>query len=122
MMDWFLGDDGASCRGWIPAFAGTTGVGIRLHGLRPNAHAIIRVSPGLESPATEELQEMELEIRPNTWEEFPTLKKVNARAQNNFYDEGDIDRFRIIFDPERSLCAFENVGLSWVVRPATSWT
>ena len=50
---------------------------------------------------------MNLEIRPNTWEEFPTLKRVNARAQNNFYVESDIQRFGIIFEPERSLCAFE---------------
>ena len=50
---------------------------------------------------------MDLEIRPNTWEEFPTLKRVNARAQNNFYVESDIQRFGIIFEPERSLCAFE---------------
>ena len=50
---------------------------------------------------------MSLEIRPNTWEEFPTLKRVNARAQNNFYDDSDIERFRIIFEPERSLSALE---------------
>ena len=50
---------------------------------------------------------MNLEIRPNTWEEFPTLKKVNARAQNNFYVDSDVQRFGIIFEPERSVCAFE---------------
>ena len=50
---------------------------------------------------------MDLEIRPNTWEEFPTLKKVNARAQNNFYVDSDVQRFGIIFEPERSVCAFE---------------
>ncbi len=51
---------------------------------------------------------MDLEIRPNTWEDFPTLKKANARAQNNFYDDGDLERFRIIFELDRSLAAFEN--------------
>ena len=51
---------------------------------------------------------MDLEIRPNTWEEFPTLKKTNARAQNNFYDDSDVERFRIIFEPDRSLSAFED--------------
>ena len=50
---------------------------------------------------------MDIEIRPNTWEEFPNLKHVNARAQNNFYDDDDIARFAIIFEPERSLAAFE---------------
>ena len=51
---------------------------------------------------------MELEIRPNTWDEFPTLKVTNARAQNNFYSDTDIDIFRIIFQPERSLSAFQD--------------
>ena len=50
---------------------------------------------------------MRIEIRPNTWEEFPNLKTVNARAQNNFYGDSDIERFRLIFDPDRSLSAFE---------------
>ena len=50
---------------------------------------------------------MNIEIRPNTWEEFPTLKRVNARAQNNFYDDSDIERFAVIFEPERSLCALD---------------
>ena len=51
---------------------------------------------------------MQVEIRSNTWEEFPNLKSVNARAQNRFYGDSDIDRFRIIFDPDRSLAAFED--------------
>ena len=51
---------------------------------------------------------MDIDIRPNTWEEFPTLKRVNGRAQTNFNEDGDIERFRIIFDPDRSLAAFED--------------
>ena len=51
---------------------------------------------------------MELEIRPNTWEEFPKLKVTNARGQNNFYSDADVEIFRLIFQPERSLSAFED--------------
>ena len=51
---------------------------------------------------------MEFEIRPNTWEEFPKLKVTNARGQNNFYSDTDVEIFRLIFQPERSLSAFED--------------
>ena len=50
---------------------------------------------------------MQIDIRSNTWEESPNLKTVNARAQNRFYGDSDIERFRIIFDQARSLAAFE---------------
>jgi predicted acetyltransferase len=51
---------------------------------------------------------VELEIRPNTWGEFPNLKVTNARGQNNFYSDTDVEIFRFIFQPERSLSAFED--------------
>ena len=51
---------------------------------------------------------MEIEIRPNTWEEFPHLKVTNARGQNNFYGDLEVETFRLIFQPERSLSAFED--------------
>lgn len=51
---------------------------------------------------------MALEIRPNTIDEFKNLKQTNARASGLIYSDSDIDTFRLLFDPERSLCAFEN--------------
>ncbi|MDA1349538.1 MAG: GNAT family N-acetyltransferase, partial [Chloroflexi bacterium] len=51
---------------------------------------------------------MDIELKPNTWADFTTLKKANARAQNNFYSDTDVEVFKIIFQPERSLSAFEN--------------
>ena len=51
---------------------------------------------------------MGIEIRPNTWEEFPNLKVTNARGQNNFYSDADVEVFRLIFQPERSLSAFDD--------------
>ncbi len=62
---------------------------------------------------------MELEIRPNTWEEFPGLKVANARAQNNFYSDSDVETFRLIFEPDRSLAAYEN---GRIVGCTTSYT
>lgn len=51
---------------------------------------------------------MAIDIRPNTWEEFPHLKVTNARGQNNFYGDLEVETFRLIFQPERSLSAFED--------------
>ena len=51
---------------------------------------------------------MELEIRPNTRDEFPTLKVTNARAMGLFYMDTDVETYRLIFQPERSLAAFED--------------
>jgi len=51
---------------------------------------------------------MDIELKPNTWADFTMLKKANARAQNNFYADADVEVFKIIFQPERSLSAFEN--------------
>ena len=62
---------------------------------------------------------MELEIRPNTWEEFPGLKIANARAQNNFYSDSDVETFRLLFEPDRSLAAFED---GQIVGCTTSYT
>ena len=64
-------------------------------------------------------ESMDLEIRPNTWEEFPGLKIANARAQNNFYSDSDVETFRLLFEPDRSLAAFED---GQIVGCTTSYT
>jgi predicted acetyltransferase len=50
---------------------------------------------------------MDLEMRPNTMEEFPTLKRTNARAHGKHYTETELEIFKILFQPERSLAVFD---------------
>ena len=53
--------------------------------------AIIRVFSVTERQQYLGVTTMDIELKPNTWADFTALKKANARAQNNFYADADVE-------------------------------
>ena len=50
---------------------------------------------------------MKIEYKSVTWDEFKTVKKTTARAFHEYREEIDLRAHKNIFDPDRSIIAYE---------------
>ena len=48
-----------------------------------------------------------IEYRKNTWDEFARVKITNARGENGYMKETDLNAHRLIFEPDRAWSAFD---------------
>ena len=48
-----------------------------------------------------------IEYRKNTWDEFARVKITNARGENGYRTETDLNAHRLIFEPDRAWSAFD---------------
>ena len=48
-----------------------------------------------------------IEYRKNTWDEFARVKITNARGENGYRAETDLNAHRLIFEPDRAWSAFD---------------
>ena len=50
---------------------------------------------------------MSIELKTSTWDDFPLVKIVNARGENEYRTQADFDAHQLVFTPERSIMAFD---------------
>ena len=54
---------------------------------------------------------MSIELRTSTWDDFPSVKVINARGENGYRSQVDFDAHRLVFTPDRSIMAFDGKNM-----------
>ena len=54
---------------------------------------------------------MTIELRTSTWNDFPSVKVINARGENGYRSQVDFDAHRLVFTPDRSIMAFDGKNM-----------
>jgi predicted acetyltransferase len=54
---------------------------------------------------------MSIELRTSTWDDFPSVKVINARGENGYRGQVDFDAHRLVFTPDRSIMAFDGKNM-----------
>ncbi len=54
---------------------------------------------------------MPIELRASTWDDFPSVKVINARGENGYRSQVDFDAHRLVFTPDRSIMAFDGKNM-----------
>ena len=54
---------------------------------------------------------MSIELRTSTWDDFPSVKIINARGENGYRSQVDFDAHRLVFTPDRSIMAFDGKNM-----------
>ena len=54
---------------------------------------------------------MPIELRASTWDDFPSVKVINARGENGYRSQVDFDTHRLVFTPDRSIMAFDGKNM-----------
>ena len=54
---------------------------------------------------------MSIELRTSTWDDFPSVKVINARGENGYRSQVDLDAHRLVFTPDRSIMAFDGKNM-----------
>ena len=54
---------------------------------------------------------MTIKLRTSTWNDFPSVKVINARGENGYRSQVDFDAHRLVFTPDRSIMAFDGKNM-----------
>ena len=54
---------------------------------------------------------MTIKLRTSTWNDFPSVKVINARGENGYRSQVDFDAQRLVFTPDRSIMAFDGKNM-----------
>ena len=54
---------------------------------------------------------MTIELRTSTWNDFPSVKVINARGENGYRSQVDFDAHRLVFTPDRSIISFDGKNM-----------
>ena len=54
---------------------------------------------------------MTIKLRTSTWNDFPSVKVINARGENGYRSQVDFDTHRLVFTPDRSIMAFDGKNM-----------
>tara|TARA_B110000263_G_scaffold239812_1_gene242369 strand:- start:725 stop:1918 length:1194 start_codon:yes stop_codon:yes gene_type:complete len=54
---------------------------------------------------------MSIELRTSTWDDFPSVKVINARGENGYRSQVDFDAHHLVFTPDRSIMAFDGKNM-----------
>ena len=54
---------------------------------------------------------MTIKLRTSTWNDFPSVKVINARGENGYRSQVDFDAHRLVFTPDGSIMAFDGKNM-----------